>query len=74
MSEAIIVRKRRGKRLPPESMMRMSENLSPIPVMLMTPVISPAEAQQIATIRHPFAPFSKAVIIFLNVIRVAGLI
>ncbi len=33
--------------------MRMSENLSPIPVMLMTPVISPAEAQQIATISIP---------------------
>ena len=68
MIEPIIVSISASGRIPCDRLRTNEENASPTPVMAMTPMTMPEQAQAAATSMAPVPPEISAAIIFLGVI------
>ena len=70
-SEAHMVRNRATGMLPPEKAITAPANLSPVPVMFRTPMMSPAVAQAEISPTACFAPSAMPATALLTVMRVS---
>ena len=72
MIEPIIVSMSASGRIPYDMLMTKDENASPMPVMPMTPMMSPEQAQAAATSTAPMAPSISACRTLFGVMRYSG--